>query len=690
MTTTPSNQPFVFHPSLPSANSAPAARSRPSQPSDALVQATSREITAIIREIAVAAKQVQPVQKFFALFADRVQRAMAGQGVTIWQFDRSNEQFTPLVSIGACRADSIAPESKSVQQNLLRTIVADGQPAVVPPTVGATHEDSVLNPTEFPVAIVPIESEQTAAEKFVLQVFLDAGAGVTTQRGFLRFSVQMADLAGEFVRATQLRELFAKQELVRRVDDAVLRLHQPVSSERIEAITADLAAEVFDLDQAAVCYINSGTARLVAANHVNEIDHNSPAANRLQMAAENSIGSGCVTQLRIDAAESNLTHGLVVAPDGAGAIRVVGLRDRRREGISETYASELARFVTHADMALKHAGRLESIPGMRMLSSLSPSVRNRGKRYARPVTIMLLGTALLLLVFFPMPIVVNGTGIVRPAERQSLSVPRDAIARMVHVDHGQNVTAGTPLITLDDPELTRKITQLVGRKSVLLQQADRLNTSLIEAQGDRREQVTQIEGQLQLAKEETASIDSQLALLNEIQSSLVIRSDRNGTVDGWRLHERLAGRPLRRGDHLLHIVAQNSDWIVEARIPQNRLNHVKTARGDKDFSALVSLDAEPNQNWHASLLRLGPSTAEDENTTASTAALLRLQREAWTVEDIRGEYESKTGAPVRVAFRCGHAAAGYLLFQDLIRNLQGTYRMYVGPASESVLLENES
>ncbi|MCH8150285.1 MAG: ATP-binding cassette domain-containing protein, partial [Planctomycetes bacterium] len=103
-------------------------------------------------------------------------------------------------------------------------------------------------PMQVAVALVPIECETLRdGAEYLLEVFLEPDCGVATQRGYLRFVAQMADLAGEFLRADQLRQLQRNRMLARDVDKVIAQLHVAGDRKSLEAAIVDGAVELFTM-----------------------------------------------------------------------------------------------------------------------------------------------------------------------------------------------------------------------------------------------------------------------------------------------------------------------------------------------------------------------------------------------------------------------------------------------------------
>jgi hypothetical protein len=676
------NQPFVFTPSL-----APGGEVG----SDPLVNQTRREIAEIVREIATAAGSDRTTDEFLTLLVDRVLRAMAAEGVIVWQQSESEDQafsdFSCVKRLGRVTDQSIPDESAAAHGRMLLEVAAHGQPVVVPPTPGSTDHQTPANPMEVAVALVPIECEPTAdAAEFLLEVFLEPDCGVATQRGYLRFVAQMADLAGEFLRSDQLRRLRHKRALAAAVDRAIDQLHTAADVPSLDAATVDGAAELFGFDRVGLCLLYPRVT-LTAVSHVNTIDAKSPAAEQLREAAKHDLDNDTCVWIDADNGSvpgTSLNDSLALrAVVGSGMHRLVCMQVVDIEPIPDEIRYELVRYTRHADLARNSLMRLAAIPGGRFLASLAPAITYPNRRLRRTVaTIVAAAILLMIAAVFPVPLVVYSPASIRPANVQIVTAPRDAVVAEIHVRHGQPISAGEKLLTLADPILEERITSLVGRRAVLVQKQSHWTEVMVDTASHRLERMEQVQGERSLVGEEIQSINDQLAVLERVTQSLTIRADRSGFVDAWRIEQRLQSRPLRRGDHLVRVIAGDSDWLADVRVPQSRISHVQDARAEQQLVARILLESNPNQSIDAKLLQIGPSLVADAGEVPSTAVLLQLRDEASGAIVSAQEAGHPSGTPARVMFRCGTAPIAYLLFQDVIRSLRSNFSLYLTSHSE--------
>ncbi len=683
MNQVPANQPFVFQPAVTTAVAdEPMIGASRGHSQDKLVHETRREITDIIREIAAATRSDRTIGQFSSLLVDRMLNVMAAEGVVIWHRETEDPEsaFAPFRRCGHVTDQSIPSESQATHQFMLCEVAREGAPVVVPATPGASDETTPANPTDVPAAVVPIESDPSSDRiDYLLEVFLEPDGGMTTQRGYLRFVVQMADLSGEFLRMAELRRLKRSTFIGQRVDMAISNLHRHQRPEQVQATIVDLAAELFDLDRVALCILDAPHSRLAAVSHVNKIDHRSDGAKYLLSVAETELTDG----IGAIAKEEDSSSTIVVGPsDSESPLRLVAICDADRT-LEDRF--QLRRYVDHAAVSLRNATQFDVIPGGRYFAALAPALQTgRLKWWLRPIFTACVLTMLVIVAMLPVPLYVNTSATIRPANIQRLTAPRNAIVAQLHVTHGQAVFPGDPLATLRDPELEKQITQLLGRRSVLIEKRSRGKKLMMGATAGDRDQAMQIQGEQSLTEEELVAVDQEIAQLQRIKANLVIRADRRGSVDAWRITERLDGRPLMRGDPLMKVIATDSPWVVDVLVPQNRISHIRQAITEQELDVQVSLVSTPHQRMPATLQAIGPATVQRD--TGMRASSVRLQLSDLAMQNLNATDRNAgqpagvwaSDAPANANFHCGHQPAAFVLFQDVIAAIRSTSGLYLG------------
>jgi hypothetical protein len=680
-----------------------------------LVDQARQEITQIVREVAAATHQPRNRSDYFRFLADRVLRAMAGHGVVVWtrplKGASTANDYVAEHRLGRVTDLALVDAAEKVHQCLLAEVATGGAPVVVPPTPGADQVDVPANPLPYPAAIVPIRIDPTSAiPEGLMEVFLDEGGTAASQRGSLRFLAQMSDLAGEFLRLLRLKKLGQLLEATDRVDVVVQRLHRMTSTGMIQAAWVDAAAELLRLPRVALCRVDRSVPQIVAVSHVQRIDQHSDAAKAIRAATaidlephhgiwfascelasneDNLKESGEAAHPSASAAHFNHDQtanasskepSWVVAAHPDSQWRIVGFRSEEAEHLAEDiYWGTLNRLLVGGASAWTAARRLESLPGGRWFSRLfvepdpvnsvafaqtpdsSPSSRRTQvvhSRLRRSATWMAAALTIAILACLPMPSLVPVTGVIRPVELDTYHAASDAVVESLHVEHGQWVQRGDLLATLTSADLQEQETSLLGRQAVLLRQQEQVNQTLMSRPSARSSSEPVHDGRE--VEEEIASIDRQLEIIRESKERLVLRAHRDGRVDAWRIQERLANRPLRRGDAVMSVIAEDTPWVVDARVPQTRLQTVDNAWQSEKLTAEVGTAWSSQMNLAATAQRFGPIVPDPTDGTPSVVMRLGLEQPPTLGDQPLAEM------PARVTLHCGRTPVGWFLIQDVV------------------------
>src|SRR5262249_15265627 len=167
-----------------------------------LVDQTRQQIRGLVSEIeGMVRAQVAP-EEFYQGFLHRVVAALAAIGGAVWTLDEEGR-----LTLGAQinLAETKLHESEEEQQRhgkLLRRFLTSGQGGVVQPRY-ANAEDDSANPTDFLLVLGILKSDQET--RGLVEIFQRAGGRPAVERGYLRFVLQMCELAEDYLKTRQLR-----------------------------------------------------------------------------------------------------------------------------------------------------------------------------------------------------------------------------------------------------------------------------------------------------------------------------------------------------------------------------------------------------------------------------------------------------------------------------------------------------
>jgi multidrug efflux pump subunit AcrA (membrane-fusion protein) len=225
-----------------------------------------------------------------------------------------------------------------------------------------------------------------------------------------------------------------------------------------------------------------------------------------------------------------------------------------------------------------------------------------------------LGGALLAI---PADIRVKASGELLPAVRREVFAPRDGVVVAVHVDHGAPVAKGAPLLEIRATDLSLELQKVSGelattRKQLAAAAAERLQARPTDPeQRLRLRRLTAEEAQFQ---QQVESLELRLAMLQRQQADLIVRSPIAGDVTTWNARQRLAARPLRRGDALLTVADPRGPWQLELRVPGRRAGRLLATPPETIEKLPVSfaLATDPGRTLRGRVARIAQRLEVDE------------------------------------------------------------------------------
>lgn len=686
---------------------------------DDLIRQTRREISEIVREVAELARRPTGIHSFFSALLDRTTRALAAEGAVLW--DMAAEAPKPILRTGRVTDQQIHSRGRPAHDALLAEVATSGSPVVVPPTPidsasGEWVPDQPANPTDRPAAVVPILDPlvgESKASRYLLEVFLEPDAGVATQRGYLRFTAQMADLAGDFLRLDELRRGRARSAAQQRLSTVLPRLHR---HDRLETCAAEIVDSAADLLAAArvtlvqlrplAASTSTGSidiahrlrrSRIVAISHVESIDHRGAACRSL---LERIVSLELVPdQIVVLSEPQNAVAGSEKSanPDDAPLVGLLAISlgpdDRYRLLVQAKHGGPVAdhdlemiqSFAGHAFEALRSIERIAAVPMARtwlsMFGTAAATETNLGSWMRRLAVAGAAGGTILLAGMIPKTMTVSLSANLRPANVRTHYAPTDAVVQQVLVRHGDAVVEGQTMIVLQDLALDEQTTTLIGRRAVVSEKLARVVGSLVELpssdtrSGNRESAHASDEALVQqqrLLEEEQRGIDQQLDLLAQARQRLVIRADRAGMVDAWQTELVALGRPVRTGETLVRVQPADARWAVDAKVPQNRRqlvmqrltsgeDPVRLRIGDNEgeaatakFARQIGFETSPTGGPPATIVELAIDAVAESAEPSSAIPTAR-----W-----------RNGMPVEVTVDCGEMPLAKVLFFDLIRSVR--------------------
>jgi len=267
----------------------------------------------------------------------------------------------------------------------------------------------------------------------------------------------------------------------------------------------------------------------------------------------------------------------------------------------------------------------------------------------------------------PADFAIEARGELQPLKRRDIFAPSAGVISDLRVQHAEQVRADQVLLVMREPELDFEFKRVWGelqtaRKKLVAAEAERLQNPRESAEERRRHsQLTAREEEL---RESISSLQEQYEILEQQQSELMVRSPMDGEVLTWDLKQLLEARPVSRGQILLTVADRQGPWVLELRIPDDRIAPVLAAQQESGDNLDVSfvLATDPGVKLRGTIDRVGIRTEVNNTEGAFVLATADINRDEIP--------ELVPGGTVVAKVHCGRRPIGYVWFHDLWEAVQ--------------------
>ncbi len=674
------------------------------QPAD---EETWDEIEVLIHEIADLAKSQISTHQFYRDLLDRAVRALAAEGGAVWMRgtggDLALEYQINLAKANLGSTDDSQPSHQEIHTRLLQSILDANEPRIVPPRSGSDIVDpetvsgngtersrgnsQSANPTEFLLLAAPVAIDDGAIG--IVEVLQRTGASPAAQSGYLSFLAALCELAADFHRNDQRRDLQNRAALWGQFEQFAERAHRSLDLDTTAYSLANDGRQLIGCDRASVGIFRGRKFRLLAASGIDTVDRRSNVVRRLQelvqaVAAIDEpfwyhddpselpiqideplqayLDESQARMLAILPLKSNNQADSQSQPATIGALVV--------EQFESDQADRALRQRTHAvcqqaELSLRNSLQYHDIPlrpivhGLQRIGWLT-----RARQLPKTVLAVLLFVAVVAaLVLIPADFVIEGRGELQPKLRRDVFATSDGIVEELRVEHSQPVRADDPLIVLRKSELDFEFSRVLGETQTARKRLNTVQTARLEtnpANASATERYNRLTAEEEELKSQLKSLDRQHAVLLEQRAELEIRSPINGHILTWNVEQLLATRPVKRGQKLLTVADLAGTWQLEMRVADEDIGHVKQARKEfgpnLDVSFIVATD--PNVTYQGTVEDVAVATELDDSGEATVLVTVRI--------DAREIAGLRPGATVIPKISCGRQPIGYVWLHDLI------------------------
>lgn len=667
-----------------------------------LIEETKQQIRSLVGDIARLAKSELSPEQFFQQFLDRIIEALAAVGGAVWL--RTQEGNLELKYQNNLRLAGLheSQEAQARHGKILYQVVTSGEGALISPHSGAGGtDDAASNPTEFLLVLGPLKSDQQT--EGVVEVFQRPGARSNTQRGYLRFLLQMCELAGEYLKTRQLRTYTDRQALWNQLDNFTRIAHASLDPRQAAYTIANEGRRLIDCDRVSVAIRKGSKCYIEAVSGQDTFDKRSNTISLLNRLATAVVASGdsmwytgdttnmapqvevavqeyvddshsktvAVLPLRRPLAESEENKEGEDDNEPIGALIIEQIEDARpKEGLLQRVDVVSNHSSTALANALEHQN-LFLMPLWRTLGKATWIVQARTlpKTIAIAVAVV---AVVLALIFVPADFELKGDGSLEPVIQREVFSRVSGDIMDVMVDHADMVKVGTPLVKMRSTDLELKIEDLEGQRNASQKQVHALNDQLARASresqrnGPDATERVRLAGELRVEQEKLSSISKQLDLLYKEREDLTVYSPMAGQIlTPWDALENLIRRPVERGTALMTVADPTGEWEVRVDMAEDRMGHIGRAQKDlgKDLRVTYVLATDPGTE-HEGTIREINTRAEVEGQEQVNTVLIRVKIDKNELKYLRPK------AGVKVKVYCGRRSIGYTYLHDAVAWLQ--------------------
>ncbi len=668
------------------------------------VQATKQQVRNMVAEIAQLAKSDADAAQFYEALLTRAVSALVATGGAIWMLDDEQRlQLKYQINLqGTGLAES--EEAQVKHHRLLQHSLKKSEGMLVAPQSGGQGEEEGANPTDWLLVLGPVTSDR--AVRGVIEIFQRPGAGPVTQRGYLRFLLQLCELAGNYLASQKLRSFEDRQTLWGQLEHFTKAVHASLDPLRTAYTVVNEGRRLIECDRVSLAISRGRKCRIEAISHQDTIDRRSNIAVLLSQLATRVVATGeplwyagntedMPPQVEeaihhyVDESHAKIVGVLpLLKPVGekqdededepeqdtvVGALIIeqfdqASLSDRVRKRV-EVVKDHAASAMTNA---LEHDG-IFLMPVWRTIGKWRWIVR--AKTLPKTAAIAsLIGILILALILIPIDFEIEARGQLQPADRQDIFVEEGGLIDKIYTDiqHGTPVQKGQPLLKLSSLDLEGQLTDIQGQLNATGEQLRWINNSLAGGSDDLPlSERHRLRGQLMQLKKTSQSLRKQLDVLLEKEKRLVIKSPMSGEIVTWDVRQRLYGRTVEPGQIVLSVAQPKNDWELELEVPDDKIGYIAerevelaAEKPSREIQVTYILATEPDREMDGTVKEIQQTAEVRKDQDNTVLILVNIDRDSIDPEQLR------MGTSVSGKLDCGRRSIGFVLFHDLIAWIQ--------------------
>jgi multidrug efflux pump subunit AcrA (membrane-fusion protein) len=487
----------------------------------------------------------------------------------------------------------------------------------VPPQSGPADQQAAANPTRFLLVLAPLTGDNQI--EGVVEIFQRPEAQPVMQRGYLKFLVQMCELASEWLKTRKLRQISDRHSLWAQADHFSRMVHENLDLRDTAYTVVNEGRRIIGCDRVSVAILRRGKCRVDAVSGQDAIENRSNIANFLGKLATRVVATG--ESLWYEGSTENLPpqvedalHQYIDESHTKTMVVMPLRRPKRSENVRETVTGEaddesnLANEVIGAliveqiesdlpkevlrsrtDLVYEHSARALTnaldhhniflMPLWRSIGKMSWVVKGR----TLPKTVVIAASVLVLvlaLFIVTKDFNLQADAALEPVIKRDIFVPVDGDVIEVFVKDQDRVQKDDLLVKLRNTDLEVQFQDVVGQRQAKQERKFSVEYALIKQDKILTDaERVRLSGEALELRQELETLEKQYALLKKKREMLEIRSPIAGEVMmSWDVQKSLLRRPVTTGQTLMSVYDPAGDWELDVFMRQSRAGHVRWAR----------------------------------------------------------------------------------------------------------------
>ncbi|WP_417739928.1 biotin/lipoyl-binding protein [Rosistilla oblonga] len=438
---------------------------------------------------------------------------------------------------------------------------------------------------------------------------------------------------------------------------------------------ANLLLNATDVDRVSLLQYQAGATRLLALAPAGKIDRKSVLVRQLtSLVTQVAAGDGTLAYSMGLPSDDAPQESLLQFIDEAESRQVEVQMDQSRLQANPT-AIVLERFtVDPASMSRDRGLALQALPVLRHLVDQHDSgfrrLLNR-VRHASPARnaaiASLVGVVMLLaLLCIPSDFWIPVDGHLHPVASRGVFAPGEGVIDSLYVVDGAVVAEGDKLLSIRDPQLELRGSELDGQIATLKSQL--ASAQAARGQGVRdasRTRSGDLSAQEQDLEMQLAGLQRQRELVSKHRQQLDVASPLAGTVQRWDMERELRDRPVAHGQHLLDVIDADSAWELRLDVPDHLIGYVLAAPQDDPLPVEFRIRSAPQDVMPAVVRQIAESSQVDAQGQTSVLVAAAIG------DDVL--HDPRIGAGVVARIYCGRRSLAFVWFRELIEFCQRSF-----------------